>query len=453
MKSSVSLRLSPVILTVVILLTLLFSPMVVQAAVSIQVIGGRSPQLADSPEGAQGGVSSGETVTIRAAEELVPMYDPAINHYRFAGWDTYPSGGAEIYDLADRKAMVTSFTANTDVTYMATFDVILKPGKPTITSAVGEKQSIHITFEPHADSGYPAPHQFRIFGDFGSYNVAGSERAFRIPNLKDEHTYQVFVEAIYDGVSGPSETVSITAGVMMFTIDFDSNGGTPVASQKVALGDLASPPSSDPVREGHTFEGWFWTNSGTNQKFTFDLPIYANLTLKAEWKKVEVPPHPTPAPTPTPSPTPEPTPEPSETDPTETTIEGISISFDTAGGDSIPDISVDASGELTLPPDPVREGYTFLGWYENGHRFDPLKPLVDDFTLVATWERAYPEDDLAYLIGEPGQLDGVLAKAIGVSGTYDPDTYRAELVTPFPSIRLVSVNDAEYHVTFHSLPH
>ena len=45
--------------------------------------------------------------------------------------------------------------------------------------------------------------------------------------------------------------------------------------------------------------------------------------------------------------------------------------------------------KLTKPADPVRDGYTFAGWYSGEQAWDFAKDVVStDMTLVAKWEKA-----------------------------------------------------------------
>ncbi|MCR5290702.1 MAG: leucine-rich repeat protein [Treponema sp.] len=68
-----------------------------------------------------------------------------------------------------------------------------------------------------------------------------------------------------------------------YTVTFDSNGGTTVASQTVENGKTATKPQA-PTKAAtekftYTFEGWY--NGST--VFDFTMPITANITLKAKW--------------------------------------------------------------------------------------------------------------------------------------------------------------------------
>ena len=90
----------------------------------------------------------------------------------------------------------------------------------------------------------------------------------------------------------------------LFTVTFDSNGGSAVASQQVERGKCAQQPK-DPVKDGYEFVNW----NLNGKAYDFAAPITKSITLKAVWK-AEIKPEPTPEPEPTPDPEPEPVPEP-----------------------------------------------------------------------------------------------------------------------------------------------
>ena len=69
------------------------------------------------------------------------------------------------------------------------------------------------------------------------------------------------------------------------TIEFESNGGSEVASQEVPGGTKATKPE-DPTRLGYTFAGWFKESALTN-KFDFDVDVVAApTTVYAKWTAV-----------------------------------------------------------------------------------------------------------------------------------------------------------------------
>ena len=68
-----------------------------------------------------------------------------------------------------------------------------------------------------------------------------------------------------------------------FTVTFDSNGGSAVASQTVKEGEKAAKPAN-PTRDGYTFEGWF-ADEALNTAYDFNTPVTSDITLYADWDR------------------------------------------------------------------------------------------------------------------------------------------------------------------------
>ena len=69
------------------------------------------------------------------------------------------------------------------------------------------------------------------------------------------------------------------------TVTFDSDGGSAVAPQQVLQGQKVQRPA-DPIKEGHTFIGWY--NKADLQyinlpEWNFDYPVFENMELVAQW--------------------------------------------------------------------------------------------------------------------------------------------------------------------------
>ena len=76
--------------------------------------------------------------------------------------------------------------------------------------------------------------------------------------------------------AGPGQ---VTDGT--FAVRFDTDGGSEIEPTMVEHSHTVRPPS-DPEKSGHTFVGWYLGG----EKYNFDTPITAPLTLTAKWEKV-----------------------------------------------------------------------------------------------------------------------------------------------------------------------
>lgn len=87
----------------------------------------------------------------------------------------------------------------------------------------------------------------------------------------------------------PTANADGTYGVeKAVTVNFDSNQGTAVDSQLVAVGSKVVKPA-DPTKEGYTFTGWFTDEDCTNA-YDFDTVVddtKSEFTLYAGWKTAE----------------------------------------------------------------------------------------------------------------------------------------------------------------------
>lgn len=77
------------------------------------------------------------------------------------------------------------------------------------------------------------------------------------------------------------------SGELVITFD-PNNEGDSSSRQDVVWsknGAKLSAPTSEPTKEGHTFEGWYYDNNGVNTKWDFETDrAKYTMTLKAKWK-------------------------------------------------------------------------------------------------------------------------------------------------------------------------
>lgn len=68
----------------------------------------------------------------------------------------------------------------------------------------------------------------------------------------------------------------------------------------------------------------------------------------------------------------------------------FTVSFDSDGGSAVESISVEEGLVATAPEAPVKDGYTFLGWYINNDKWDFANYIIySDITLKARWTKNY----------------------------------------------------------------
>lgn len=135
-------------------------------------------------------------------------------------------------------------------------------------------------------------HGFAVLFSDGKYAV-GNEKA-----VKGDATYSVTnadgtVVYFTDAQSANNyaqESGAQAPKVLKVTVTFDSNQGTAVDSQLVAVGDKVAKPA-DPTREGYIFSGWF-TDQDCATAYDFDAAVDGTepeLTLYAGWKAANQP--------------------------------------------------------------------------------------------------------------------------------------------------------------------
>lgn len=142
----------------------------------------------------------------------------------------------------------------------------------------------------------------------------------------------------------------------VYTVTFDTQGGSPVEAQQVSRDQFVTRPE-DPTREGHTFKGWYTAKSG-GSKFSFTTGIKEDKVIYAQW-----------------------------------TINEYKVTFEKNGGTVTitPNPKTVKYGEsCTEPTDPKKTGYDFGGWYStpdfSGKPWNFTDDKVKgDMTLYAKW--------------------------------------------------------------------
>jgi hypothetical protein len=163
---------------------------------------------------------------------------------------------------------------------------------------------------------------------------------------------------------------------IIVVLSFETNGGASLDDMRVAMANAATPPTP-PERTGYRLTGWY-KDAELTEEFDWALPVEESATLYAAWEVLI-----------------------------------LKVTFESDGGSEVAPVDVEWGACIDAPPEPVKDGSLFKGWYESadfsGEEFftdykeetdddgnptgaPPVAELVsrlvlDDLTLYARWER------------------------------------------------------------------
>ena len=174
----------------------------------------------------------------------------------------------------------------------------------------------------------------------GDYNTAVTAP---VAPTKTGYTFAGWDVAVPETM--PAENVTITAQwtVNAYSISFDANGGSAVASITQNYGTAVTAPTA-PTKTGYTFAGWF--EEGATEAYAFATIEARNVELVARWN-----------------------------------IAQFTITFNTDGGTAIAPITKDYNSAVTAPVAPTKTGYTFAGW----NATIPETMPAENVTITANW--------------------------------------------------------------------
>jgi uncharacterized repeat protein (TIGR02543 family) len=187
--------------------------------------------------------------------------------------------------------------------------------------------------------------------------VAEFNKAFPTPKHIQNDEKIVPVTLIWVGGSWQIKTQGRVHVTEVYTVTFDSYGGTPVPpKQEVKYGLTATKPA-DPTLKGYTFAFWYLGEDEQNATaYDFNTPVTGDITLTAKWN-----------------------------------INKYTVTFDSYGGTPVPPVQeVEYGLTATKPADPTLKGYTFAFWYlgedeQNATAYDFDTPVTENITLTAKW--------------------------------------------------------------------
>jgi uncharacterized repeat protein (TIGR02543 family) len=139
----------------------------------------------------------------------------------------------------------------------------------------------------------------------------------------------------------------------VYTVIFESNGGSPVDNQPVIEGGMVTRPNN-PTRNDFGFVNWYDNESLSGPIYDFNTPVTGGITLYARWSQIF-----------------------------------FTVSFDSNGGSTVDNQTVGKNGTVSRPSqNPTRTGYVFDNWYSDSgltalYGFNT--PVNNDITLYAKW--------------------------------------------------------------------
>lgn len=160
------------------------------------------------------------------------------------------------------------------------------------------------------------------------------------------------------GTTADTPSIPDVIPVVTYRVVFNTNGGSYIESQKIEKGKTAARPSS-PSRQGYIFAGWY-KDSMFSLPYDFSSAVTEDISLYAKWNYTEQ--------------------------------TSCKIVFHTNGGSTIPSQTVEKGKTPYVPANPVKNGYTFAGWYKDSTltvSYSLADPVNEDITVYAKWDKGY----------------------------------------------------------------
>ena len=171
---------------------------------------------------------------------------------------------------------------------------------------------------------------------------------------------------------------------------FDKNGGDTEADPRIMVQDKVvgavnhfDLPTTEPTRSGYIFTGWNTKADGSGDAFTAATDVTSNITVYAQWKK--------------------------NSSGGSHSTRKYTLTYVSNGGTGYQDETFSKGTKVTLDKAPIRESYTFTGWYADQELTDKITSvtMTSDKTVYAGWvatgvpDMLNGDDHYAYVIGYP----------------------------------------------------
>jgi len=207
-----------------------------------------------------------------------------------------------------------------------------------------------ITFVLTTDATMTESHTMLVtFGETYSLPIA-TLTGHTFNGWEREDSGLLSLTGIWNIASDITLTSVFSANEYIITLDVNGGNTLPANTQTVTFGQNYTLPV--PTRTGHTFNGWY--NGKDLMPLTGTWDIANDVTLVASW-----------------------------------TANTYTITFDVNGGENLdPNTQNITFGESYTLPEPTRNGFTFLGWFNGLDLIDltGIWAISENITLRAEWE-------------------------------------------------------------------
>lgn len=233
-------------------------------------------------------------------------------------------------------------------------------------------------------------------------------------------------------LDGDFSVATTLSGTLVIT--FDPNNGDQPSTQKVNWskdGAALTAPDPVPTKEGHSIEGWYYDNNGTETKWNFDTDtVKCTMTLKAKWE-----------------------------------LSTYSVTLQTDGGTiasgkEVTGYTYGTGAVLPTTNDITREGYRFDGWYaDSNFSGSPVTEITgtdtENKTFYAKWTKNttpiisgntinyivehYKTDGSGYTLAETEHSAGKTGDTVTATPkTYEGFTYNPAISTASGTLKKIS---------------
>ena len=233
-------------------------------------------------------------------------------------------------------------------------------------------------------------------------------------------------------ISGGDFSQANLSGTLVIT--FDPDNGDQSITQEVNWskgGAALTAPDPVPTKEGHSLDGWYYDNNGTETKWNFDMDtVKCTMTLKAKWE-----------------------------------LSTYSVTLQTDGGTiasgkEVTGYTYGTGAVLPTTNDITREGYRFDGWYaDSNFSGSPVTEITGtdtgNKTFYAKWTRNttpiisgntinyivehYKTDGSGYTLAETEHSAGKTGDTVTATPkTYEGFTYNPAISTASGTLKKIS---------------